>query len=85
MDKPMSVTTPLEREILSHYYCKADPYRACSPDAHDRVVHRMLSKGLLREIPKNEFGSRWGPTPGLHAYMEALAALPFPVQKWVMP
>jgi hypothetical protein len=82
-------TTPLEREILTHYATGAGPYRGGSEnwtETHLQIVRRFIDLGLLisykgadgqQRIRQNE--------EALRVYMAALAAVPLPVQRWVVP
>jgi hypothetical protein len=82
-------TTPLEREILTHYATTAGPYRGGSEnwtETHVQIVRRFLDLGLLishkgadglQRIRQNE--------EALRVYMAALAAVPLPVRRWVVP
>jgi len=82
-------TTPLEREILTHYATTAGPYRGGSAnwtETHAKIVERFIDLGLLiafkgadgaRHVRSNE--------EALRAYMGALATVPLPVQRWVVP
>lgn len=81
-------TTPLEREILTHYATKEGPYLGGSEnwsETHVEIVRRFIDLGLLisykgadglQRIRQNE--------EALRAYMAALAAVPLPVQRWVV-
>jgi hypothetical protein len=82
-------TTPLEREILTHYATTAGPYLGGSDnwtETHIEIVRRFIELGLLisyqgadglQRIRQNE--------EALRVYMAALAAVPLPVQRWVVP
>jgi hypothetical protein len=82
-------TTPLEREILAHYATSAGPYRGGTgqwTQTHVQIIQRFIDLGLLlcptgadglQRLKANE--------PALRAYMAALAAVPLPVQRWVVP
>lgn len=85
-------TSPLEREILAWYYCRNEmPFLGGSEHwtpVHLRAVGRMTDLGLLIKVP-----AKAGQTHGhieankaaLRVYMEALASVPLPVQRWVTP
>jgi hypothetical protein len=82
-------TTPLEREILTHYATTAGPYRGGSEnwtETHVEIVRRFIDLGLLMSF-KGEDGRQHVAQnePALRLYMAALAAVPLPVQRWVVP
>ena len=82
-------TTPLEREILTHYATTAGPYRGGSAnwtETHAKIVERFIDLGLLIAI-KGADGARHvrSNEQALRAYMAALAAVPLPVQRWLVP
>jgi hypothetical protein len=82
-------TTPLEREILTHYATTAGPYRGGSEnwlETHVQIVRRFLDLGLLISHTGADGLQRIGQNEeALRIYMAALAAVPLPVQQWVVP
>jgi hypothetical protein len=82
-------TTPLEREILTHYATTAGPYRGGSEnwlETHVQIVRRFLDLGLLISHKGADGLQRIGQNEeALRVYMAALAAVPLPVQRWVVP
>lgn len=80
------MTTPLERAILTHYYVSPTPYPNESSLSVE-LVSRFVDLGLLRRLDfHNEFGAKIeGNKDALEPYMDALAAVPLPVQRWVIP
>jgi hypothetical protein len=86
--------TPLEIEILLHYYCRADDWRNgdhSAPILKD-TFHRFLEDNLLTHanfhVERFEDGTlkaRYEVTDRGKAYCEALQALPLPIKVWVMP
>lgn len=81
---------PLAITMAIHYYTTPGPY---SPDdlnhANSPAVcqfHKwMCDAGLLRPIPKNQYGALYEATEACQVYVRALSDVPFPVQKWVIP
>ena len=83
--KVTNMTTPLEREILTHYWTtQGPPFRggpATWSDSVGGVMDGLIALGVLvREAD----GTVRGNEAALKVYMEALAAVPLPVQKWVI-
>ncbi|HYK50908.1 MAG TPA: hypothetical protein VEU94_14365 [Terriglobales bacterium] len=76
-------TTPLEREILTHYWTSPAPFPRCHVDAVREAIERFVGLGLLSyDAAANEYR---GVKDALRPYMEALDAVPLPVQRWVVP
>ncbi len=84
----MQVTTPLEREILAHYYCGVGPFRKGSENwgpSDSDAVERFLRIGLLTSGSKNGCATIEPNREALKVYMDALAAVPLPRQQWAIP
>lgn len=81
--------TPFEISIMLHYYTRVDDFRCgdFSAQAAGDALTSFLDLGLLREVPYTEGGraADYGITDRGRAYVEALKAVPLPIQKWVMP
>lgn len=76
-------TTPLEREILTHYWTSPAPFPRCHVDAVREAIERFVRLGLLSyDAAANEYR---GIKEALRPYMEALDAVPLPVQRWEVP
>lgn len=76
-------TTPLEREILTHYWTSPAPFPRCHVDAVREAIERFVRLGLLSYDPAaNEYR---GVKEALRPYMETLDAVPLPVQRWDVP
>lgn len=81
------MTTPYEREILTHYFTRAAPWKDGSenwkPLDHE-IIDRFITLGLLIQIhsPETKIEANHD---ALRVYFEALAAVPLPVQRWVTP
>lgn len=76
------MTTPLEREILTAYWTSPEGYTGRRTDLHDRIIQKFVRLGLLcLQSP----GSVQPNFDALSPYMDALAAVPLPVQRWVIP
>ena len=81
--------SPLEIEILIHYYCSPTEYRdgdLGAPAVRD-AMREFVTLGLINVLPEpNEHGARYrGNSDALKPYVEALCAIPLPVQRWVLP
>lgn len=81
--------TPLELQIVIHYYGCADDFRGgdFSPPAVREAIDWMTRAGLLR---KRGDGDDPGESTYLidargRAYVEALCQTPLPEQRWVVP
>lgn len=83
------MTSPLERAILAHYYCSPEPYMGGSENWSipvNQAVDRFLEMGLLEAKAVAGGGVKIFPnSAALQVYMEALSAVPLPVQRWVIP
>lgn len=87
------MTTPLEREILTHYWTRATPFLGGSEHwtkLHCEIVERFVAAGLLiqNECRNGEDRpDRWisANCDALEPYMDALAAVPLPERRWVVP
>ena len=76
-------TTPLEREILTHYWTSPAPFPRCHVDAVREAIERFVGLGLLSyDATANQYR---GVKEALRPYMEALDAVPLPVQRWAVP
>lgn len=83
-------TSPLEREILTHYYTSPEPYKGGSEHwgkLHSEIVDKFVKLGLLERRPNPATGllKVYGNDAALHVYMRALAAVRLPEQHWVIP
>ena len=80
-------TTPLDREILTHFYCCPGPFPRSSVGITNQI-RLFLRLGLLRIDTAAPHGSAVvANRPALEAYMEALGAVPLPVKTevWAVP
>ncbi len=78
--------TPLEIEILLHYYTRAaGDYR--DGDFSAPAVKDVIDwfKGSLLEDNPDDAGTAYRITDRGRAYIEALTDVQLPIQKWVMP
>ena len=80
--------SPLEIEILIHYYVVVDmdydPLRLDAP-AVKEAIERFLSMNLLEHnIDKNLRCKYVGNMVSLRPYISALCKVPLPVLKWVV-
>lgn len=85
----MQHTSPLEREILTHYWTTPGPYAGSTDDWSQSVcihVRRFVALGLLEErSPGTAAAHIVANQEALKVYMEALAQVPLPVRQWVIP
>ncbi len=81
--------TPLEIEILLHYYGKAGDYHDGDfrYPAVRNAITAFIDIGLLTTEPENGMYPHrtYHPTAGLRLYVETICKIPLPVKKWVMP
>lgn len=75
------MTTPLEREILTHFYITTEDYDYRGSNLRHDIVRQFVARGLLIE----ENGKIRGNDAALEPYMDALAEVPLPVMKWIVP
>lgn len=80
--------TPLQIQMMLHYYARPSPYAAHEPEhASSQAVAqqrlRLLSDELLYVDPTS--GAGYALTDRGRAYISALTAMPLPIKKWVMP
>lgn len=83
-----TMTTPLEREILTHYHCYPGPFRGGSENWTPHIfglVEGFVARGLLEQVADGRHLKIVPNRLALEAYMEALAKVPLPVQQWVVP
>lgn len=83
-------TSPLEREILTHYWSRPDEFRGDWKEwgcLVRQTIDRFVDLGLLERVPNPDLGARTiqGNPDALRAYMAALSNVPLPVRKWVVP
>lgn len=80
--------TSLQIRMVLHYYAIGEPYgvrepeHACSPAVYQQRG-ALVELGLLKE--DGEWPAGYRTTERGNAYVEALCAMPLPIQKWVMP
>jgi hypothetical protein len=82
-------TSPLERSILTHYWTTPSPWKNGSENWSDedrRIVDKLIVLRLLRH-EEGEHGHHHlvANDDAVRVYMDALAAVPYPILKWVMP
>lgn len=82
----MRVSCPLEIMIALHYWTTPGPYSPeCPEHANSPAVReacaRMIKAGLL------QFGEteQYTATESTRVFVQALCAVPWPVQEWVIP
>ena len=68
------MATPLHIKIVLHY-------RVSAPEAGE-YSRELMERGLLRRSTDNF--RQYEPTEATKVWVEALCAVPFPTQKWVI-
>lgn len=77
--------SPLEVEILIHYYCSALDFRDLGAPAIKSAINRFIALGLLKHNDGDE-GSQYRPVrEALEIYIEAICSVPLPERQWVIP
>lgn len=83
------MTSPLEREILTHYYCYEGSYKGGSENWSSPVreaVERFIKLGLLIHMRSDAgYSTLSANRDALEPYMDALGTVPLPEQRWVVP
>lgn len=77
--------TPLQLEILLHYYAKADDYRCGdfgAPSVRDAIEH-FKREELLESDPTQQRCYTLGERG--RVLVEAVLSVPLPERRWVMP
>jgi len=77
--------TPLEIEILLHYYTRVDDYRDgdFSAPAVASAIGRFVNRLNLLETSSDDSAARYVATSRAVAYVEMLKEVPLPVEMWV--
>lgn len=86
------MSSPLEISIALWYFTRPGDYghgtgdRNFNAPAVQETFARFVGAGLLkRHEPSTDLPQHYIGTEGLRVYVEALCALPWPEQRWVMP
>jgi len=79
-----TATSAAEIEILLHYHWSIVDHPSAFQNEYKKSYETFVSAGLLKvsEIPDKRYVENHD---ALCAYINALFAVPFPVQKWVIP
>jgi len=82
-------TTPLERDILTHYCTLIGPYMGGSEywkPVHCEAVQRFIELDLLVSVEDEQTGVKCirANYEALRPYMAALAAVPLPTRVWTV-
>lgn len=76
--------TPLQIEILLHYYTSPGDYKNLdAPSVTDAIVG-FLNAGILTEAPKGDKQSYYGNRGMLQVYVEALCSVKLPTMKYII-
>ena len=78
--------TPLQIDILLHYYARANDYLDgdFSAPAVRQAIDDFKSENML-ERATGESGATYQITERARVYIEVLLSVPLPMQRWVMP
>jgi hypothetical protein len=83
------MSSPLEIELLLHYWCSATDHPHVAKNlglAWREAADRFVERGLLRRADIATEGRLYtGVSEALEPYVNALTAVPFPVQQWILP
>lgn len=82
----MNKRTPLEIQILIHYYVTGgEDYPNQDAPAVKDAIKEFIEKGLLERNPNHLKAPRYfGNHSALQPYIDALRAVPLPIQKWTV-
>jgi hypothetical protein len=83
-------TSPLEREILTHYWVSPTDFRGNWQEwgcVVRGIIDRFVDLGILERVLTPDEGAPTirGNAAALRPYMDALANVPLPVQIWAVP
>lgn len=78
--------SPLEVEILIHYYCSNKDFRNIDAPAVDSAILGFVELGLLKRIDNRHLGDpRYeGNNNALKVYVDAICSVPLPELKWTV-
>lgn len=84
------MANPLEIQMALHFWTRPTAYAEHEPEhrnsgAVKAILAWYVRDGFLEVIPVNEHGETYRATEALGVWVKALCAVPFPVQKWVIP
>lgn len=84
------MASPLEIQMALHFWTSPTKYAEHEPDhrtsgAVKAILAWYVRDGLLEPTAPNDYGEIYKATEALGVWVEALCAVPFPVQKWVIP
>lgn len=90
------MTSPGEIIIALHYWTTPGDYPHLSDDLQPsyvgETVTKFLEAGLLRACQKGVtstsrlvLGQKYEATDAMRVYIDAICAVPFPIQQWVIP
>jgi len=80
--------TPLQIEMLLHYYTRPSDYPDLHHPAQQDAIAYFIDQGYLTKIQLHEETPlcvlEYNPTEKLYAYCEALCRVPEPRQGWIV-
>ena len=76
--------TPLEIEIMLHYYSRGDDYKNLSGPVVKETIEKFVGSGMLKKSSDgwDQYGKAHEITPMGQAYVEALMKIRLPVMQW---
>ena len=77
--------TPLQIEILLHYYAKPTDYPYMDPTSQQEAFKFFIKNRLLVTIDPTTHGATYIITDKGNAYINALRKMPLPVSVWIIP
>lgn len=80
--------TPLEISILIHYHCSPTDFRDgdFSAPAVRQAINEFKQTGFIKAAePSDNVAAAYIGTDKCGVYVQALCAVPEPIQKWVVP
>lgn len=76
--------TPLEIEILVHYYCSKTDFRNLNAPAVAESINNFVNLGFLQRsvFSLDNEPEYYGVLEAIEPYIEAICAVPLPTKKW---
>lgn len=75
--------SPLEIEIILHYHCCQSDYRDTESPAAREAFRKLVDANILQFW--NKYGLKYVANKiATQLYVDAICAVPLPIQKWIM-